>query len=209
MESMQSLQTATPTTNAPPARAPRAGQAESLLDAWLPGCSFELSSACAGSAERLPFAVRDVLTDALTSDLLISLVDSLLDLPRAANRYTRHVLHADPKGRFTVVGLVWEPQQFSPVHAHFTWCTYRVLSGELTETQFAWDAASNAASAVSTITRKAGQSACGHAGLGFIHRLGNATSAGEMGSEPAVSLHVYGVDAERISTHVNRVLTGS
>jgi predicted metal-dependent enzyme (double-stranded beta helix superfamily) len=203
---MQSQQMVTPTSTALVTRAQYFVQTESLLDRWLPGCSARLSRVCCSLAERLPFSVREVLNEALTQDRLANIVDSLLALPQSENQYTRHVLHADPEGRFTVVGLVWAPQQFSPVHAHFTWCAYRVLTGELTETQYTWDSATDTAVSAKTITRRAGQSACGHAGLDFIHRLGNATRTNKAGSEPAVSIHVYGVDADRISSHVNRLL---
>ena len=179
---------------------------ESLLEQWVPGCTLALEAACHESAELLPFKMRDALQGALTPTCEQSLVSVLLDLPRAVQRYTRHVLYADPKGRFTVIGLVWGPQQFSPVHAHFTWCTYRVLSGELIESHYAWDSTAKQAKLVKSVIRQAGQSACGHAGLDFIHRLGNAAADDAHHTGPAVSLHVYGIDGERSSSHVNRLL---
>jgi len=53
------------------------------------------------------------------------------------------------------------------------------------------------------VTRAAGQSVCGHGGMDFIHRLHNE------GDQTAVSIHVYGMDEARISSHVNRVLAVS
>jgi hypothetical protein len=78
-----------------------------------------------------------------------------------------------------------------------------VLSGALTETHYAWDTAAGHAYPFNSFARSAGQSVCGHAGLELIHRLGNASYDDPL---PALSLHVYGVDSERVSSHVNRVL---
>jgi len=178
-------------------------QVESRLDQLVPGCSSAIAQACREAPDLMPYRVRQALNRVLTSALLPGVVASLLNLPRAEQTYSRHVLHADPQGRFTVVALVWPPGQSSPVHAHYTWCAYRVLSGVLTETHYAWDAAGGHAYTFNSISRTAGQSVCGHAGLELIHRLGNASRDD---SEPAVSLHVYGIDSERVSTHVNRVL---
>ena len=38
------------------------------------------------------------------------------------------------------------------------------------------------------------------AGLDQIHKLGNP------GTRPAISIHVYGVERDRIATHVNRAV---
>ena len=176
---------------------------QSRLDQLLPGCSELLSQACREVADLVPYRVRQALNQALTPALTTTIAASLLTLPRAEHTYTRHVLHADPKGRYTVAALIWEAGHFSPVHAHFTWCAYRVLSGALRETHYAWDQAAGHAYPLNHIERIAGHSACSHAGLDFIHQLGHA---GQEGAQPAVSLHVYGIDSERIGTHVNRAL---
>ena len=181
-------------------------QASSRLDQLLPGCSDALAQACTEAPELVPYRIRQALNHSLTSARVPAVVGSLLNLPRNEHSYTRHILHADPKGRFTVIALIWDAQQFSPVHAHFTWCAYRVLSGVLTETHYGWDAAAEQAYPFNSIERSAGQSACGQAGLEMIHRLGNAhTQAGVL----AVSMHVYGIDSERSSSHVNRVLASA
>ena len=178
-------------------------QVDSRLDQLLPGCSTALAQACREAPDLVPYRVRQAVNRVLTPVLVPGVVTALLNLPRAEQTYSRHVLHADPHGRFTVMALIWSPGQFSPVHAHYTWCAYRVLSGVLTETHYAWDAAAGHAYPFNSIERIAGQSVCGHAGLEVIHRLGNAA---QQDPDPAVSLHVYGVDSERVSTHVNRVL---
>src|SRR5262245_1345038 len=115
-----------------------------------------------------------------------------------ADRYARHVVYGDPAGRFTILSLVWMPGQFSPPHAHETWCAYAVCDNTLTETEYAFDHATLKALPLRTAERRAGYCTFGHAGLDQIHRLGNA------GVLPAISLHIYGVESGHVGTHVNR-----
>lgn len=156
----------------------------------------ETSEACLGSprdmAERTTRALQ-IAVDA--PDLLTAA--QVCPQPHC---YARHLVHADPKGRFTIVSIVWGPGQFSPVHAHHTWCAYAVRNGDLTETLFAFDIAHQQAVPLSTQVRRAGYACLSFSGLDQIHRLGNA------GERSAVSVHIYGVDAARVSSHVNRVI---
>jgi len=117
-----------------------------------------------------------------------------------ADCYARHILHADPAGRFTILAIVWGAGQFSQPHAHHTWCAYGVYENSLEETLFAWDAATATAHPVCARRRDPGY--CCHAGAGLeqIHKLGNP------GARPAISIHVYGVAHDSIGTHVNRAV---
>jgi predicted metal-dependent enzyme (double-stranded beta helix superfamily) len=117
-----------------------------------------------------------------------------------ANGYARHVLYSDPLGRFTILAIVWGPGQFSPAHAHQTWCAYAVYDGPLHETVFTLEASCAKARPLCIEVRDPGYCCFAGAGLDQIHRLGNA------GTAPAISLHVYGVERQRIATHVNRGL---
>jgi predicted metal-dependent enzyme (double-stranded beta helix superfamily) len=117
--------------------------------------------------------------------------------------YRRHLLAADPQGRYAVAALVWQPQQASPVHGHHTWCGYAVLEGALSETIFEWNSTQHCASATRTQTRKHGAVSFVRGGRGGIHQLGNRSDA------PAVSLHIYGVSGAQIATHVNDVVRGT
>ena len=114
--------------------------------------------------------------------------------------YARHVLHSDPDGRFTVLAIVWDSGQFSPAHAHETWCGYAVFENALEETVFRYDTDAAKAEVLQTQLRKPGYSCFADAGLDQIHRVGNS------GSRPAISIHVYGVERERIAPHVNRLV---
>jgi predicted metal-dependent enzyme (double-stranded beta helix superfamily) len=114
--------------------------------------------------------------------------------------YRRHLLAADPHGRYAIAALVWQPRQTSPVHAHHTWCGYAVLEGTLSETVFKWNSAQHCASATRTQARTRGAVSFVRGGRGGIHQLGNRSEA------PAISLHIYGVPGAQISTHVNDVV---
>ena len=114
--------------------------------------------------------------------------------------YARHTIAADPAGRFTLLSIVWGPGQFSPPHAHDTWCAYAVAENTLTETLYEFDAQSGKAVAAGTTEREPGYACFAPAGLEQIHRLGNASGVG------AISLHAYGVEGSRVGTHVNRLM---
>lgn len=160
---------------------------------WL---AAEIGAACDGEPERKAPRVTTALQTAAADPDLLSVGQRVA----CADSYARHVLHADPYGRFTIVSLVWTTGQFSPVHAHDTWCAYAVRHGDLAETLFRLDTATGQAVALLTDIRHVGYGCFARSGFEQIHRLGNACL------EPAVSIHVYGVDSARVCSHVNRVL---
>ncbi len=51
-------------------------------------------------------------------------------------RYCQHVAYVDPRGRFSVVSLVWLPGQVTPIHDHACWCVVGVVLGREEETRF-------------------------------------------------------------------------
>jgi predicted metal-dependent enzyme (double-stranded beta helix superfamily) len=156
----------------------------------------EIDAACAGTdgprEGRIVAALRKAVAraDLLTVDQRVS----------QTGCYARHVLYSDPAGRFTIVSIVWGPGQFSPTHAHHTWCAYAVHENALEEALYAWDDASATALPTRKEARPCGYGCFARAGLDQIHRLGNSCA------EPAISIHVYGVEREQVCTHVNRVV---
>ncbi|WP_153075087.1 cysteine dioxygenase [Paraburkholderia bonniea] len=146
-----------------------------------------------GQAVAFAQGVRAALASAIAAPALLTPAQR----EGAPDCYRRHLLAADPQGRYAIVALVWMPGQMSPVHGHQTWCGYTVLEGTLTETLFSWNQTTEHASAVRSHPRNTGAISFTHAGRGGIHQLGNASHA------PAVSLHVYGVAGPEIATRVN------
>ncbi len=115
------------------------------------------------------------------------------------DHYTRHVLYGDPDGRYTIVAIVWGAHQRSPIHAHHTWCGVGVYRGKINEALYHEDVDGGAPVLSSIAVRGAGTLSFDHPNDG-IHRIANNET------DPAVSIHIYGVDRARITTGVNRVL---
>ena len=108
-------------------------------------------------------------------------------------RYRSHVLHVEPDGSFSIVGLVWRPGQITPIHDHVTWCVFGVVQGIEHEELF--DAELNP---IGESDNHAGE-VSGFAPPGDIHRVHNT------GADTAISIHVYGTDVSRIGSSVRRL----
>jgi predicted metal-dependent enzyme (double-stranded beta helix superfamily) len=111
--------------------------------------------------------------------------------------YMRHLLYVDPDDDFVITAITWLPGQKSPVHGHYVWCAYGVAEGELSEEQFRAPGA--LLEAVSTTVLRAGELAEFDLGGPMFHRVSNR------GGQPLVTLHVYGVAADRLTTGINRI----
>jgi predicted metal-dependent enzyme (double-stranded beta helix superfamily) len=58
-------------------------------------------------------------------------------LEPAPDRYARRLLHKDPAGRYTVVVMVWDRGQGTPLHDHAgIWCVECVYRGRIRVTSF-------------------------------------------------------------------------
>ena len=112
--------------------------------------------------------------------------------------YARHLLHGDPDGRFSILSIVWDHGQASPVHAHHCWCAVGVYQGELTEHYYRDGGPGGQPVLTDTKRRGAGTLSFDAAASG-IHRIANESRA------IAISLHVYGIAKDKISTGVNRI----
>ena len=112
--------------------------------------------------------------------------------------YARHLLYGDPGGRFSILAIVWDHGQQSPIHGHYCWCAVGVYQGELTERYYREGMAGGVPVLVSSTRRGPGTLSFEPAASG-IHRIANESSA------VAISLHVYGVAKDSISTGVNRI----
>jgi predicted metal-dependent enzyme (double-stranded beta helix superfamily) len=111
--------------------------------------------------------------------------------------YMRHLLYVDPDDDFVITAITWLPGQKSPVHGHYVWCAYGVAEGELTEEQFCAPGA--LLEAVRTAVLRAGELAEFDLGGPMFHRVSNRSGW------PLVTLHVYGVAADRLTTGINRI----
>jgi predicted metal-dependent enzyme (double-stranded beta helix superfamily) len=110
--------------------------------------------------------------------------------------YMRHLLYVDPDGDFVMTAITWLPGQVSAVHGHQVWCAYGVAEGELSEEQFNPDL-----NLQKTRVYRAGEVAERDFDCKTIHRVANRSRG------TIVSLHLYGVSAERLTTGINRIFT--
>lgn len=116
--------------------------------------------------------------------------------------YSRVLLHADPEGRFCVLGLVWPPGCITPVHAHLAWCALGLHTGVLQEeTYVAWKVGEGEPGPLlATRAMAPGETCCDASDGRFVHRLANRSPGF------AISLHIYGVQPDRVGDGVNRIL---
>jgi 3-mercaptopropionate dioxygenase len=114
-----------------------------------------------------------------------------------ADGYEQHVLHVEPDGSFSIVGLVWRPGQSTPIHDHVSWCVVAVLAGVEHEVIYEARKDGRQVVALETATNPAG-TVCGIAPPGDIHRVWNG------GDEIAISLHVYGADIGELGSSIRR-----
>lgn len=154
-----------------------------------------MDTAVAAPAANLAAMVTAALEESVASPDWLS-----ADQCRASHdHYTRHVLHGDPGGRYTIVAIVWGARQRSPIHAHHTWCGVGIYRGRISEALYRENVDGGAPVLSKIAMRDAGTLSFDQGNDG-IHRIANNES------EAAVSIHVYGVDRARITTGVNRVL---
>jgi 3-mercaptopropionate dioxygenase len=106
--------------------------------------------------------------------------------------YRSHILHVEPDGSFSIIGLVWRPGQITRIHDHLTWCVFGVIEGVEHEELFDAD--------LNLIGRSDNQvgEVSGFAPPGDIHRVHNTTDA------TAISIHIYGTDVTRTGSSVRR-----
>jgi predicted metal-dependent enzyme (double-stranded beta helix superfamily) len=121
-----------------------------------------------------------------------------------AERYRQEVLYVDPVGRFSILALVFGPKQSTPIHDHAAWCVVGVYRGEERETEYCPVPTPSGGvrtglepRAISTHVTSRGRGDITYSlpDQG-VHRVENAAL------EPAVSIHVYGLDIRRAGTSI-------
>ena len=136
---------------------------------------------------RLCANVKTVLTEVVMSG------EEFLEpafLQTAPDRYARRLLHRDPAGRYSVVVMVWDRGQGTPLHDHAgMWCVECVYRGRIRVTSF--DLEGSPSAEVLRFTPEsvalAGKGEAGHLIPPFeYHMIENPDQT------PAVTIHVYG-----------------
>ena len=111
-------------------------------------------------------------------------------LRTAPDRYARRLLHRDPAGRYSVVVMVWDRGQGTPLHDHSgMWCVECVYRGRIRVTSFdrVGDPGAEPMRFVPETVILAGKGEAGHLIPPFeYHMIDNPDET------PAVTIHVYG-----------------
>ena len=129
--------------------------------------------------------------------VLISTVNSggrLVDesyLKPVPERYARRLLHRDPEGRYTILVMVWDRGQGTPLHDHAgVWCVECVYGGRIRVTSYSVQGGDPERDIVHFRQESIVTAEVGDAGALIppfeYHRLENADSA------VSVTIHVYG-----------------
>ena len=113
-----------------------------------------------------------------------------------AQTYTRHLLYADPEGRFTVLALVWLPGQTTPVHGHTAWGAVAVHEGRPTVALYDYEPGYGALPKCE-IRCVPGEVSWVRAGIQQPHRIYNSAD------RVAITLHTYGRDLVEDPASIN------
>lgn len=161
---------------------------------------------------RLDAAVEsprvDTLCDAVRVVLHEELGERRLALPTALARpcetsYARRLLHACPRGSYTVLAMVWGPGQGTLLHDHGgMWCVEGVLQGEIEVLQY--DLREEDGELHRFEAQGSVRAGIGDAGS-LIPPFEYHTIANPAADGAAVTIHVYG--GELVDCHVFRPLT--
>mgnify|MGYP006282901563 CR=1 FL=1 len=113
-----------------------------------------------------------------------------------ADTYRRHVLYADPRGRFTVLSVVWRPGQGTPVHGHTAWGAVGVYAGTPSVANYRL-VCDGAAELACEAVCAPGDVSCVQPGIDYPHRVCNASD------DVAITVHTYGRDLTEDPASIN------
>jgi 3-mercaptopropionate dioxygenase len=118
----------------------------------------------------------------------------------ADDRYRQHIVHVHPRGRYSIVALVWKPGQATPIHDHCCWCVVGVWQGSERETTYDLHADRRGLHLVqrATAVTRPGDVSVLVPPDEDVHHVANS------GEGLAISLHVYGDDISVRGTSINR-----
>jgi predicted metal-dependent enzyme (double-stranded beta helix superfamily) len=147
-----------------------------------------------------PCQIAGHLADLLGQDGWLSARDQR----PGADSYRQHLLHVSPTRRLSVVALVWQPGQRTPIHDHVAWCIVGVYRGVEREIRYRLVEHEGERCLLRTgsVDAHPGHVEALVAPAEDIHCV---TAAGD---EKTISIHVYGADIERRGTSVYRRFDG-
>lgn len=115
--------------------------------------------------------------------------------------YLQHVVHVHPEGLYSLVALVWQTGQATPIHDHRCWCVVGVLDGEEEERRYRLVEHDGEPALVLTGTERHGRGSVSS----LVPPDENIHLVSNSSSELTLSLHVYGDDIARCGSSINHV----
>ena len=108
-----------------------------------------------------------------------------------ADRYQRHLLYADPQRQFSILAIVWLPEQCTPIHGHTAWGAVGVYAGHPYCEVF--DTRTDARPAMELTPQMKlrlhpKDLAIVQPGIDDVHRIGNDSRS------TCITIHIYGRD---------------
>lgn len=147
------------------------------------------------TVEEITDAVQDALVDVIT-ERKVNLGEAA-KVP-CAEHYARRLLYKSPEHGYTVIAMIWGPDQGTPVHDHSgVWCVEGVLDGDIDVVQY--DLKENEGERCRFEAQQTVRASVGSAGSLIppfeYHTIANAHS-----DRSSITVHVYGKELETCST---------
>jgi predicted metal-dependent enzyme (double-stranded beta helix superfamily) len=112
-----------------------------------------------------------------------------------SQHYRQYLLHADKRGRFSIVSFVWGPGQATPIHDHTVWGLVGMLRGA--ELSQAYAVSGGRLQPRGPVRRLLpGEVEAVSPTIGDIHRVANVFD-----DRVSISIHVYGADIGTVRRH--------
>ena len=169
-----------------------------------PGCSPRVTELATAMHATLAHCPAHGLSAAAKSCLRGYLCEPNLLTPDqkqgSRDNYVRRLLYAAPDHRFSILALIWNPGQHTPIHGHTAWGAAGVMEGKpYAETFFIRETAPRVMGLQPDVKLqlKPGDIATVEPGIEDIHRLGNDSR------ERAITIHIYGRDLLRRPAAIN------
>lgn len=115
--------------------------------------------------------------------------------------YGRHRVFICPDGAFSILAAVWPAGIVSPIHDHMTWCALGVYQGVIRETRYVPAGEDAVARPVAVNDLLSGAVAHLPHDAPDIHSMHNP------GEAPAISIHVYAGDADKLGPNLKKIYT--
>lgn len=117
--------------------------------------------------------------------------------------YQQYLLYLDPWERFSVVSVVWDGGQSSPIYDLSIWGIIGVIEGGLRFRGFRRDPDGHRLTAADSRQLAPGDVYSLSPGIGDIHQLSNSLS-----DRRSVSIHIYGANIATVKRYIYDTQTG-